>query len=806
MRYYFALFAILLAVSSFALDINHATIAQIDSLDAPWFIKEEIKDYLFLYGGFESIFDLYALPSMTDMMFERLKDKIEIKKDSIDPSSYYVLRLQEKFASEESPTEGAVDTWEDLLIYKMNINKITIDDLLELYGVSLMDAKAAIENRNLWKRLRNERDLRNSEGLTYYGFSNMRNYLRFKEPSQPSYDFRGNVRLKTYYTNSPYYLNDLSSVGIVSDLNTRIEEFNSVGDTLGLRTKLLDIGWTNEECDSLYERFIRERREVNDYTNSGEYSLRAKLLWGERIKIGALAKQDNYDNYQWGKGYLMVQNIPFLKRAVFGDFRVSLGQGLVMDNSANYFPRRTTHIEGIFGDVTASLATSFRGFASWFRVWRFDVIGFYSYKDRNAILNPDGTVNTLVLSDVPFSYMRDVVNEQTYGGRIKFDMAYLMNLPLGTYVAFSGYESSYDKEIIHNPYTIDIPYDKDNLSNLAYSALYNGDRRRIGGTEFRTLFGRISLEGELAALLDGSDILGDAMVLQTYYQLDNFYLRLLYRDMDPQFDNPYSRMFAEQDRFDDTPIEKDYRLIDPTYMVLLDDPRSKSERGLYIETRAKLYRNLTITRMYLDIWENREIGLTNYRFQGELEYRPLYPWRIRIKQKIQQKHLYKDVVPTKSLTSETTLRTFFTLTNRDYFNFEMRYGQVQLTPNPLYTENELIKGGYTGINFEHHFSPVFSILGGFATWRTDGMSQWIFEDTGIDFLNSNGYKFYFTFVDNISENAAVRLKTGYKATDYSYTGLTTSSYEYTNDSGDQVFDFANTTIGFVSSLQLDIRW
>ncbi len=808
MRYIFAILSIFLVFSSFAdpIDINHATPSQIDSLDAPWFIKEEIKEYLFEYGSFNSIYDLYNLPSMTDLLFERLKDKIAVVKDSTDPSAYYVLRLQEKFASEESPTEGAVDTWEDMLIYKLNVNKADLDDILELYGVSVMDAKAVIENRNLWKRLRNTRDLRNSPGLTFYGYSNMRNYVRFKEPPQVSYAFHGNVRIKNTYMNSDYYLNDVSASGLVSDLTTRIDEFNSVGDTLGLRSKLLDIGWTNEECDSLYEKLVRERDEINSFTNSGELSLRTKLLWGERIKSGLLVKQDNYDRYTWGKGYLMVQNFPYLKRAVVGDYHIALGQGLVMDNASRFFPRRYNHIEGIFGDVTSSYATSFRGGALWLKWWRFDVIGFYSYNTRNSITNPDGTINTLVLSDVPFSDMRNNLKEQTYGGRIKFNLNYIMNLPLGTYIAVSGYETRYDNDINHLPYTIDIPFDKDNLSTLSYSGLFNGDLRRIGGFEYRTLFGNMSVEGEIAAMFDGTSITSKAMVHQLFYQLNDFYVRLLYRDYDPQFDNPYMRGFAEQDRFDDTPIEKDYRLIDPTYMVLLDDPRSKAERGLYIETRAKLTRKITITRMYLDVWENREIHLPNFRFQGEVEYRPLYPWRIRIKQKIQQKHLYKDVYPTKSLTMETTLRTFFTLTNRDYFNFEMRYGQVKLTPNPLYTDNELIRGGYSGVNFEHHFSPVFSLLGGIAAWRTDGMSQWIFEDTGIDFLNSNGYKYYLTFVDKLSDNASVRFKIGYKNTDYYYTGLTTSSYEYTNDEGLPVLDFAREGLGFVSSMQINIRW
>ncbi|MFO8033088.1 MAG: hypothetical protein R6U22_11140, partial [Desulfohalobiaceae bacterium] len=42
--------------------------------------------------------------------------------------------------------------------------------------------------------------------------------------------------------------------------------------------------------------------------------------------------------------------------------------------------------------------------------------------------------------------------------------------------------------------------------------------------------------------------------------------------------------------------------------------------------------------------------------------------------------------------------------------------------------------------------------GGSTLWATDGMSQWEFEDTDIDFLDGDGTKLYVTVKNTLSDN------------------------------------------------------
>ncbi len=96
---------------------------------------------------------------------------------------------------------------------------------------------------------------------------------------------------------------------------------------------------------------------------------------------------------------------------------------------------------------------------------------------------------------------------------------------------------------------------------------------------------------------------------------------------------------------------------------------------------------------------------------------------------------------------------------------------VELTPNPRYGDDRLMTGGYIAVRWEHNFTDNLSVLGGSTLWSTNGMSQWEFEDTGIDFLDGDGTKFYVTIKNNLSDNLQFRLRVLRKDTFYPRTGL-----------------------------------
>lgn len=170
----------------------------------------------------------------------------------------------------------------------------------------------------------------------------------------------------------------------------------------------------------------------------------------------------------------------------------------------------------------------------------------------------------------------------------------------------------------------------------------------------------------------------------------------------------------------------------------------------------------------------------------------------------------QDLLPTCSVTHEATLRTVVLPAGGDYFEIGVRAGLVELTPNPLYTDDRLMSGGYLSARWEHRFTPEFSVLGGTTLWTTDGMSQWEFEDTGIDFLDGRGTKFYVTLKQEISDNIQIRLRLLRKDTFFPRNGLyrpdPEDQYYYEGDPGSPVRDFGDHAESYGMNCQLDLRW
>jgi len=102
------------------------------------------------------------------------------------------------------------------------------------------------------------------------------------------------------------------------------------------------------------------------------------------------------------------------------------------------------------------------------------------------------------------------------------------------------------------------------------------------------------------------------------------------------------------------------------------------------------------------------------------------------------------------------------------------------------------------------------VLGGTTLWTTDGMSQWEFEDTGIDFLDGRGSKVYLTIKQTVSDSLQLRLRILRKDTYFPRTGLyrpdPDDQYYYEGDGSSLVRDFGDHRAGYGINCQLDFRW
>lgn len=794
------------------LEVNRATLAEILTLPLEPEDARALYEWRRRHGPFESIYDIRRIDEIDAFEFERIKPLLYVSLPDVDAEVVQrIEEVQRRLAREETPAAAAIDEWEDLVVDPLNINEATVDDLVMLDDVSLVDASAVVTHRVRRGRIEDVRALRrNVRGLTYYGYTKMRDFVRF-DPRPESFDFHGLYRIMIDHNSALDVGEDDENLDLLgSQLEAAIAGLEpGTEDETTTADLLRDAGWTDGEISRLRADLGRDLASVRSIPAEPRILQKVRARWGRRIKLGFVTERDPGERTDdLVKGYVGLYDMGPIDRLILGNYRLTLGQSLVIDNDepGGYSSpfRRTDRIAGLFGDATSSEEFVFRGAAVQATAGRVHPLLFYSRDRKDAILNRDGTANTLIARWPRPESTRDRLLERTYGGSLRLDLGGLGPLPYGTYIAANGYRAQYDPGIRPDPTTLDIPGDADSLRDPNYLEAFSGDERTVYGGDFRTLFGNVSLEGEYG-MLDGG---GDAVVVKARAQYEYLYLLGLYRRYDVDFDNPYARPFFEQYKYDDTMIERDYRLLNPLYAALQEYPAPKAEEGVYLETRYQLTRKLIITRAYIDLWRNVAWGLPNLRMQGELEYRPIWPLRFRLKQKWQRKSRPDDVVATTSHTSETSLRAFALLGERDFLGLELRYGRVRLTPTLRYGGDMMMDGGFLSGYWDHHFSPALSVQSGIAAWETNGMSQWIFEDRGIDFLYGRGMKYYVTILDQLSPGVSLRMKFRKKSTEFPHSGIygPEAEYRYEGESAVPVKDFVDRQDEYSASIQLDFRW
>ncbi|MCK4234328.1 helix-hairpin-helix domain-containing protein [candidate division WOR-3 bacterium] len=798
----FLLFQLLIAQESPKVYINTASRDEVRTLPLNETLADSLYNLRIKKGYFKSIYEILDTPGMDSDIFEKIKHiiVIEVPEERREVSKY-ILYLQERLAAEESPREGAIDEWEDLLLSPININRASVDDILLLDRVTPVDAVSAVKHRRFIGRLRYVNALKNAKFLSSYGFRNMRNYIVTTEPEVQAIPFSMHYRIR--YDHEDMWIGDEDSYSQrVDALNSQIQDL--VADTTSnLHSTLLDAGWSLEEIDGLRSKLFQEKEALISAKPPGVVSNRLRLRWKKYAKLGGIIVSRHGEEQELSKGYVTVMNQGPLEKFIVGNYRVTIGQGLLFDNTDEERARLTRRVEGLFGDLTDTEEFKLSGVAGKGNIFMVHPLFFYSKDRKDGILNRDGTVNSYFYTQPRASSSSDVFSQEDYGGALKVDLSDVLFIPLGTYISFNGYQTFMSKPLRPDTSEIDIPFDKDKLDDLNYLMMQEGRKRTYLGTSFRTVYKNLSFEGEYVRQKD----YGYGYILKSLIQFNTFYVIYMKRHYSVDFFNPYSRAFSEQSKFDDTIVEKDYRLIDPLYTDLQDLPIPKAEDGHYFETRYQILRNLTITRAYIDVWRNLAYNLSNVRIQGEIEYKPVFPLRFRIKQKWQVKQLPKAVFATTSRTQETTLRVFATVAG-DYLSLEARYGRVKLTPNEKYSGNLLMEGGYLDASWEHNFSDFFSVVGGVAIWDASSMSQWIFEDTGIDFLYGEGKKYYITFKDRLSENISIRFKVRNKSSSYPHTGIYGSGNEYHYGDSEETLirDFTDVREQMSYNLQIDVRW
>ncbi|MDP8267656.1 MAG: helix-hairpin-helix domain-containing protein [Candidatus Tenebribacter davisii] len=699
-------------------DINTATLSELRSL-LP--ITEEqatdIYNYRFYISFFQSIYQLLEIESIDQETLNKLKPLVSVSHyDEQDESAqrrddiYYLI---ERLGSSEGLQEGMSDIWEDYLITPRNINKLDFSDILNLPNTSPIDVAAILNRVTVGDSIASYRDLRKSPGISYYGAKNLQHYIYYTE--QPDVrDLYFDYQMK--YNDSPY-----------GDSEKEMYMESMIGGAIKDKSYW---GYFNMES--------HRASVINKIRMRDNNIFKAGFIYESPKGAQKLFDNDHSDYLKNGKFYFGFEvdkdslNGNFVK-IYTGNFRATFGEGLVMENTDSYSPRKTGYgfnkrITGIIGDISRTQEYALRGVALDWKRSNMNVVVFLSSDKKDAVvydsnengeLDDDDNVlgyinltnrfsndeleeaedffNSLSSTQISIAPRLDAMQENIIGGHLEYSPF------IGTHLGVTGYEATYNREIFV-PEGDDLKdilinntsyYDKWKITDNEIESMYStvsdeyGDRdfRRVVGFDWRTVLNNTSIQGEYAELQTDGELykIGDdpgALLVSAYTQFDNLYLLSIYRDYDLDFDNPYQRSFSESERYDDTVFEKMTYGLNNTLLtdMYLNSAQPSAEKGIYFETRYQFHKMLTLNKAYLDIWERKSDARHGVRAEIKLEFKPIHQLRFRIRHKHQVKRYDDDMERGKSQADETEFKLITYLSNFDKLQLGYIYARVLQPP------------------------------------------------------------------------------------------------------------------------------
>ena len=775
--------AVLQLTFAATLDINNADESSIMDLDARAEVKQALIEYLDEMGPLVSFYEISTIKEIAADDMLQLKPLISIypkrrKNNSRLEDNY---RKVEQWTSQEGASEGLIELWLDRLAEPININTASYEDIISFQNVTPVDAVAILKLREQMGTFKYQRALRNAVGLSYYGYRNLRDFVRFDDDPTGQWHLWYTTVMKT-----------------IPSTNSTDEEAASPISTNYPPDLLHKLSFSNSRHWKVGLVYNRHLGEANRYFGDS--------------KLPEVKAALTVSDYDFGPVHL--------DRIILGSFNVTFGQGVVMENTDFRAPRRSGYgwqkrVPGIFTDLSRSQEYAFNGLGFQARLFnKFVFMGFASKNDRDAILNQDGASFSSLITlyprqDVGFldslpQPMLDVVNEVTYGGHLRYEFA------PGTFLGVSSYESLYDKELRPDPLSTIIAADASSkyftgigngadseieaaYASSAISPLWDATKahRRVMGLEFNTVIQNLALQGELGVLdVDGSigNITNDpkALILSAYLQFDNLNLLMLYRDTDLAFDNPYQRSFSNYQKYKSSIYEDEYYLKDPIYVHLYSSaPQPQAERGVYLRSRYQLHRRFLVTTDF-DTWTRVPDGANYHRTKIRLEYRPTFNYRITLSHKWQKRAEFNLFSPTGYENIETILASRFRLSK--FNQLSIQYTKTSTIFDP---RKRLVIDLDEGINYSSDVGNALSPSEALNFALTHNVNErlrikaavtaykgfiWTFEDTDFRVFNSlNGnFRYWISTYSRLGNHWSMRIK-------YSHdNGLATTNYAFGN--------------------------
>ena len=335
------------------LDINRATIDQLLQLPIPAEVAHNIWYYRTYNDFFGSVYDLSAVEGMTPELLNTLVPLVAAmpppQKEEWVRRYDSAFRQIQRFLSQEGASEGLTDEYFDQLRTPRNVNDLNLYELLTYQNISPVDAVAIINARNRSGEIQSARQLRSVDGLSYWAYRNLRDYVVYSEPESDK-KLHGDLQIVAF--NTPYTLDERELLlepipGISPEIgDPRPPNFDT------------DTPWGIRSLDGAKPAVLTKLR------------LRLGQNWKGGIMTWRNVGEEHFD--ETVKGFAEWTNPRARKfkidKIVAGAFRLGFGQGLVMDNTDFYLPRKTgfgfnKRPWNLVGDLRRSYEFALRGLA-----------------------------------------------------------------------------------------------------------------------------------------------------------------------------------------------------------------------------------------------------------------------------------------------------------------------------------------------------------------------------------------------------------------------------------------------------------
>lgn len=380
-------------------DLNTATMAQLQQLPLTPQQAEDIYSYREYIAFFESIYDLRKIASIDQATLLALKPKVIIslyrETDDATARREEILDMMDRYDSSEGSSEGMADVWMDYLMTPQNVNNMHFDDFISLPNVSPIDAVGVLYRRARGDTIADTRDLRNTPGLSHYGYTNLRNFVYYKEPPVKNRMFF-DAQLQ-YYTR---YLEE-GSMDMMKEAIIRNSGNGSTGVIVPHTQKLNYYGYFNQENlspDVLTK--LRMRYGSNYKAGWMYYSGRSEAptpfaQLNNGVVVVDLEKGDQF--WKDSKVFAGYENSELnlfgnaSLKAYVGNYRATYGEGLVMENTDYYSARKTGYgfgkrIMGLTPDLSRTQEYALRGAAAEFTHPWFGASFFFSQDKKDALV------------------------------------------------------------------------------------------------------------------------------------------------------------------------------------------------------------------------------------------------------------------------------------------------------------------------------------------------------------------------------------------------------------------------------------